>query len=97
MIRFIYLADEASPEYAQTIKNILDLSDLKICLRFDIDAILDIGLLDEVIGSINDQLNLQPKSTFVLLDMEDSPSCHACHVVEATSQLNCIASISTSV
>lgn len=60
-----------SPEYAQAIKNILDISDRKICLRLDKDAILDISLMDEVIDSINDQLNLQPNSTFALLDLED--------------------------
>lgn len=60
-----------SPEYAQAVKNILDISDRKICLRLDKDTILDIALMDEIIDSIHDQLNLQPNSTFALLDLED--------------------------
>jgi hypothetical protein len=63
-----------SPEYVQAIKNILDMSDLRICLRLDEDAIRDIGLMDEVIDSIHDQLNLQSQSTFALLDLEDMAS-----------------------
>lgn len=60
-----------SSEYAKAIKNILNLSDQKICFRLDKDTILDIGFMDEVIESINDQLNLQFDSTFALLDFED--------------------------